>query len=106
MRSVDASPAAGSGTDEIAIAATINSIRAASARIERPSGRFGQYIFGLSIGVIRGAHERADRRMLESQRQRLALELRERVLMHVARDRQMRLRRLQVLADRQHVDVV
>src|SRR5207248_3274323 len=60
----------------------------------------------LLIGVVGRAHQRADRGMPEAERVRLLFVLGEDSRIHITLDRQMVRRGLQVLADRQHVDVV
>src|SRR6266702_7154942 len=53
---------------------------------------------GLLIGVIRRAHQRADRSVAEAQRIRFAFEHREGVRVHVAQHRQVAGGRLKILA--------
>ena len=97
----DVDPVAeGCGTARTARAAQSLSTRREPRRLA------GEHFFGLLVRVVRRAHQRADGRMPEAHRVGLALERRERVRMHVAQHRQMARRRLQILAERQHVDVV
>src|SRR4051794_32912428 len=60
----------------------------------------------LLVSVVGRAHERADGRVLEAHRRRLLLEHRENGGLDVALYRQVMRRRLQVLPDGEHVDVV
>ena len=80
--------------------------RCRSRRGPRPASRVPLRLLGhLVARVVRGAHERPRLDVLEAERQRLGLHLRELVGMDVALDRQVRRRRPQVLADGEDVAV-